>query len=319
MMEPRIKYRHIQCFLEVYRQRSVGKAADVLSLTQPAVSKKLKELEDMLGVRLLDRGKNRVELTVFGEVFVRYANTSLNALREGARSISDAKLKSRSRLNVGIVPAVAANLLPLIVKHFRKHNLDVILNLQSGCNGELLNQLQVGELDMVIGRPGEMEQTKGLLFEHLYCEAICLVARPDHPLLRGDFAANRIAAFTLLHPPRNTLTYTMIENLMLTMGVNEISDRIETLSDLFAREYVRHCNAVWAVSRGVVQHDIQNRDLIELPLLNIDTRASIGFSIRADSSPNVQLQAFMDAARQSAQELNRHDSSSPLRLADRIA
>jgi LysR family transcriptional regulator, pca operon transcriptional activator len=244
----------------------------------------------------------------------RYANTSLNALREGARSISDAKLKSRSRLNVGIVPAVAANLLPLIVKHFRKHDLDVILNLQSGCNSELLDRLQVGELDMVIGRPGEMEQTKGLLFEHLYCEAICLVARPDHPLLRGDFAA-----FTLLHPPRNTLTCTMIDNLMLTMGVNEISDRIETLSDLFARECVRHCNTVRAVSRGVVQHDIQNRDLIELPLLNIDTRASIGFSIRADRSPNVQLQAFMDTARQSAQELNRHDSSSPLRLADRIA
>ena len=69
MIENRIKYRHLQCFIEVARQNSVTRAADVLALTQPAVSKKLKELEDMLEVKLMERSKKGVELTPYPVLF----------------------------------------------------------------------------------------------------------------------------------------------------------------------------------------------------------------------------------------------------------
>ncbi len=77
MIENRITYRHLQCFIEIVRQNSFTRAADVLALTQPAVSKKLKELEDMLDVQLMERSKKGIELTQFGEVFLKYAGRSL--------------------------------------------------------------------------------------------------------------------------------------------------------------------------------------------------------------------------------------------------
>ena len=83
MIEDRIKHRHLTCFEEVARQKSIGKAAMSLAISQPAVSKTIRELEEILGVELFDRTHRSVELTAYGEVFLRYASASIAALRLG--------------------------------------------------------------------------------------------------------------------------------------------------------------------------------------------------------------------------------------------
>ena len=65
----RIKFRHLQCFLETARLQSVGKAAKNLSISQPAVSKTLRELEDELGVKLFERTGRSIRLSGYGEIF----------------------------------------------------------------------------------------------------------------------------------------------------------------------------------------------------------------------------------------------------------
>lgn len=101
-MEKRIKYQHLRCFLAIYRLRSVGRAADELGISQPAASRKLKELEDMLGTRLLVRNNQAVELTAAGSLFVRHATDSLNALENGLSAIQH--LRSSSTRNARTEP-----------------------------------------------------------------------------------------------------------------------------------------------------------------------------------------------------------------------
>ncbi|MCY0967044.1 pca operon transcription factor PcaQ [Parathalassolituus penaei] len=319
MMENRIKYRHLQCFLEVSRQGSVGRAADVLALTQPAVSKKLKELEDMLGVRLLDRSKKGVELTQFGEVFIKYAGTSVAALREGANSVAEAKHKGRARLSIGVLPTVAASLMPMTVQKFRESGLDVTLNIVSAQNTLLLSQLRVGELDLVIGRLGEPEQVTGLTFEHLYSERVSFVVRPGHPLLQGNFDASGIAEYTVLYPPQGSIIFPAVESYMVALGIGSIPDRIETISDSFGKEYTRHCNAIWIVSRGVVSRELESGELVELPLAGQETLGPVGLTIRADRVPSAQLRLLMDAARESARQIVHGSTPSAVVMPDRMA
>src|SRR4051794_13033183 len=69
LLDPRIKLRHIVCFLEVTRLKSVMKAANALGITQPAASKTIQELELVLGVPLFDRSRRNLFLTPFGEIF----------------------------------------------------------------------------------------------------------------------------------------------------------------------------------------------------------------------------------------------------------
>lgn len=319
MMENRIKYRHLQCFLEVSRQGSVGRAADVLALTQPAVSKKLKELEDMLGVRLLDRSKKGVELTQFGEVFIKYAGTSVAALREGANSVSEAKHKGRARLSIGVLPTVAASLLPITVQKFRESGLDVTLNIVSAQNTLLLSQLRVGELDLVIGRLGEPDQVTGLTFEHLYSERVSFVVRPGHPLLKGPFDANRIADYTVLYPPQGSIIFPAVESYMVALGIGSVPDRIETISDPFGKEYIRHCDAIWIVSRGVVSRELDSGELFELPLAGQETLGPVGLTTRADRVPSAQLRLLMDAARASARQIMHGSTPAKLVMPERMA
>ncbi|WP_031324563.1 LysR family transcriptional regulator, partial [Pseudomonas taiwanensis] len=72
-LDTRIKYRHLLCFLEIARQGSLARAADILAISQPAISKTLKELEDLLETRLFARSRQGVELTPAGTRFMRYA------------------------------------------------------------------------------------------------------------------------------------------------------------------------------------------------------------------------------------------------------
>ena len=81
-LDTRIKFRHLLCFLEIARQGSFAKAADAVAISQPAISKTLKELEDLLQTRLFERDKSGVELTAAGVRFMRYAGPCVQALRD---------------------------------------------------------------------------------------------------------------------------------------------------------------------------------------------------------------------------------------------
>src|SRR6185437_10374528 len=93
--------RHLQCFVEVARRRSVTEAAAVLALTQPAVSKTLKELEEEIGGRLLHRNRGGASLTELGEIFFRRASTSISALRQGVDEVARASTRETQPVVVG--------------------------------------------------------------------------------------------------------------------------------------------------------------------------------------------------------------------------
>ncbi|MGY4749744.1 pca operon transcription factor PcaQ [Pannonibacter sp. Q-1] len=290
IIDGRVKYRHIQCFLEVARRRSLVKAADALAITQPAVSKTLKELEDILGVRLFERSRKGVELTQFGDVLLHYAGASLAALKQGLDSVAQARMSGDSFLNVGVLPSVAARIFPEAVQRFEAEAIGTVLTMEAGPNRFLLGRLRVGELDLVVGRLADPEQMQGLSFTHLYSESVSLVVRRGHPLLdepSADLA--RIADFTVLYPTREAIIRPYVERLMIANGVSHLPKRVETISDTFGRIYTLDSDAVWIISSGVVARDIANGDLVELPVKTAETLGPVGLTTRADTPPTPAL------------------------------
>ena len=85
-----ISYRHVRCFLEVARLSSVGQAAEALAISQPAVSKTLRELEERLGTALFERAGRRLRLTTAGRLFQKHAGLSLAELDRGVRALAGA-------------------------------------------------------------------------------------------------------------------------------------------------------------------------------------------------------------------------------------
>ena len=238
-----------------------------MSVTQPAVSKTIRELEELLGVALFERRGRGVALTRFGEVFLRYAGASVTALRQGIDSITQARTKGGMAIKVGALPTVSTRVMPLAVSLFKQENTGTVVRVVTGDNSVLLSQLRTGDLDLVVGRLADPELMTGLSFEHLYSERISFVVRPDHPLLQEKpFELGRIARYTVLMPTEGSIIRPMADRFLITHGIASIPDQIETVSMAFGRRYTRMNDAVWIISRGVIVDDLADGVLAELPV-----------------------------------------------------
>ena len=152
-----IRLRHLRTFVTVAREGSVGRAAEVLSVTQPAVSKTLKELELILGVTLLDRSRRGGFLLPAGEMFLRHAETSLSALRQGVEELEGLGATEALPVRVGALPTVSARLLPPAIQRYRAHGPRAAPRIVTGPTAYLMAQLRQGDLDIVIGRMSAAE------------------------------------------------------------------------------------------------------------------------------------------------------------------
>ena len=282
IIDPRIKLRHLVCFLEVARLKSVGNAAELLHISQPAVSKTIQELEQLLGGNLFDRSKRKLFLTPFGEVFNRYASTSLAALRQGidvARGTHEATI-----VRVGALPTVSARILPDAVKAFTTAGSGVHTRVITGPNDYLLTLLRTGDVDFVIGRMAEPEAMVGLSFEHLYSERVVMVVRPGHPLLgEPAFALPMIEAYQTLMPTPDSVIRNLVDRMLLAHA--------------FGRAYVRRTDAIWIISEGVVAVDVAEGQLAVLPVDTSETTGPVGLTTRTDTVATLAADSLKQAVR----------------------
>lgn len=301
MIDARIKYRHLQSFLEVARQKSLVKAADALAVSQPAVSKTIRELEDILGVRLFDRNRKGTTVTRSGEIFHRHAGMSIASLQQGLDGVAQLREGVGGQVNVGVLPNAAAMIMPRAILACRAQGIGAAFRVMDGSNPDLLGQLKGGELDFVVGRLAEPAHMVGLSFEHLYSESLTFAVRNEHPLLEVEnFELARILDFPVMLPIRGSIIRHAAESFLIANGVGLPGEYIETISVTFGRAFTRASNAVWIMDHGVMLDDLQSGALARLPVDAAATEGPVGLTVRVDSNLSAPAQMLMNAVREVA-------------------
>lgn len=304
MKANRVKFRHLQTFVEVARQKSVAKAADILHVSQPAVTKTIRELEEALGVAVLERDGRGIRLTRYGEVFLRHAGAALTALRQGMDSVSQELFDAAPPVRIGALPTVSTRIMPRAMSMFLAEKTGSRTKIITGENAVLLEQLRVGDLDLVVGRLAAPEKMTGFSFEHLYSEQVVFVVRSGHPLLAGGQSIfDGFADYPVLMPTRGSIIRPYVEQFLIANGVANLPTQVETVSDAFGRAFVRQSDAIWIISKGVVAGEIADGFLAALPIDTTETRGPVGLTIRADTIPSLPLSVLMQTIRQAAQEI----------------
>lgn len=302
-----IKTRHLVTFVEIARQTGVGKAAALLNISQPAVTRTLRELEEALGVALVERDGRGIRLTAAGEEFRRHAGNSLAALQAGVDAVGRSGMADGPRLRVGALPTVSARIMPRAATLFLAAG-DARMRIVTGENAVLLDQLAHGALDVVVGRLAAPERMLGLSFEHLYSEQVVFAVRMGHPLLAaGPFDVRAIAAFPVIMPTATAIIRPAVERLLIAHGLPRLPGRVESVSDSFGRAFLRGTDAVWIISEGVVAGDIADGVLAALPVDTSETRGAVGLTLRVDQERTPALELFMRAVREAASEARTRD------------
>jgi LysR family pca operon transcriptional activator len=303
-VDHRIKFRHLQTFLEVARQKSVGRAADILHVSQPAVTKTIRELETELDAALFEKDGRGIRITRYGEVFLRHAGQSVAAIQQGIDSVARAHQSAGPPVRIGALPTVSARIMPAAIELFIAERTGSPIKIVTGENMVLLDQLRVGVLDLVVGRLAAPEQMTGLQFKHLYTEQVDFVVRRGHPLLRAKpFDFSRIREFTVLMPTRGSIIRPFAERFLIGHGIAELPVEIETVSDSFGRALLRQSDAIWIISEGVVAADLEAGDFELLPIDTSETRGSVGLTTRADVETTSALEILSRTIRETVARL----------------
>jgi LysR family pca operon transcriptional activator len=302
-MNSRIKFRHLEAFSAIARVGSLKQAADQLNLSQPAISKTLKELEDIVGASLMQRDRSGARLTQEGEVFLQFAEQCTAALRHGLRSVRSGGAAA-AHLKVGILPSVASSLLPETASAFASSNPDTLLEIHEGPHQDLTSRLRAGRLDLVVGRLGRPDTMQGLLFRQLYSEEVVVVASPDSPAASvRQFEG--LDTFRVLYPPADSAIRPLVARMLIARGVPLFTNRIETASAAFGRSMVlRDPDTVWIISRGVVAGDISEGRLIKLEIDTEPTIGAVGVMSVADEVPTPAMRAFSTALNRACRDRN---------------
>ena len=208
----------IEGFLEVARQGTVRRAADVLAISQPALTARLQALEQELGAHLFRRTRTGMVLTPAGRAFMPYGERAIEAVAGGASLIRQLEHGVIGELALAVAPAVSAYVLPDILARFTDRHPDVRLLVRTGHSEEIVDLVARGEVELGIVRQLRDPRVRS---RPLYEDELILVARPDHPFAAaGSVDVAEISRAQLILFDRTSSYYDLTNALFRGAGVS---------------------------------------------------------------------------------------------------
>ncbi|WP_423197174.1 hypothetical protein DFLDMN_000750 [Cupriavidus sp. H19C3] len=172
----------LRAFVAVAELSSFRAAAAELHLSQPALSRRIEKLEDVLGVRLFDRTTRSVEMTAVGREFSRKARELLNGLEESLLGIRDVATRITGEVTVACVPSAVRYFLPAVLRQYHARYPRIVVRLIDEGANEVLNMVVRNEADFGLNYIGTQEPD--VEFEPVLKEPFVVACPPDHPLAR---------------------------------------------------------------------------------------------------------------------------------------
>ncbi len=175
-----MELRDIGYFEEIAEQRNLGRAAERLGLSQPALSKSLRRLEDALQVKLFDRNSKGLELTAEGSLLLARARDLRLSLRNVAREVSEVSEGRAGHLRIGVGPTIPTRLISSALARLFIDAPRIAARVTISDADEIVPALRKGELDLNINLM-YLSPPEGLCYVRLYEEEFVVCASRHHP------------------------------------------------------------------------------------------------------------------------------------------
>ena len=207
----------LEAFAETARLGNVSRAAEILNLTQPALTARLQGLEGDLGVDLFVRGARGMTLTDAGRALLPYAQRVLAQVIEGRKAVQDLRGGKVGELLIGAAPAVSTYFLPGVLKTYQATHRDVRLGVRTGHTEEVLEMVLRREVDVGVGRP---IRHPDVTLIPVFDDELVLVASRAHPFARrGKVRLQELGEDRLILFDRASSYYDLTSSLLRQAGV----------------------------------------------------------------------------------------------------
>ena len=222
--------RTLDYFLTAVTRRSLRAAAQQLGITQPALTKAIRRLEDSFGVPLFDRQARGVSPTVYGTALLRHAKDVKAALGAASEEIEALRTGSAGFVKVGAGPSWQDAVLPEAIAELRTGNPKIRVHVTGGGDNQLKEQLKSGALDLVLAAVPETPRLEPeLAWLPLLADEYCVIADVGHPLRqRKVMRPEDLLAYPWILPSQSTYMVGRLHHMLRAAGVPMPVSAIET-------------------------------------------------------------------------------------------
>jgi DNA-binding transcriptional LysR family regulator len=255
VLRSNIKLRHLQLVVALDEFRHVGRTAEFLSVTQPAVSRMLGEVEAMLGASLFSRSTRGSEPTVAGRSFIRFARSVLADYERTRDEMAALESGAAGRTRVGSMVVALPTLVAPSVEMLKAKSPGTTVLIDEGDLTHLLPKLRLGELDLFVGRLEPGYASPDLVTEALYVEPMVAVVAAGHGLAKlKKVEWKHLAGTPCVVPPPWASLRVKLEQEFYRHKLQPPVDVVETASFLGQVAFLKQRGAVAFMARSVGRH-----------------------------------------------------------------
>ena len=297
----KLKLRHLVLVVTIAEEGSFVRAAESLYVSQPAVTRSVRELEDLIGTPLFVRGPRGVLPTAAGEILIERARSALGSLRRASEQIEEVRHGGVRPLWVGTNLAGAYALLPSAVVTLKEAHPEIALSVVEGTAEVLTTSLQRSEVDLLVGRLDPGTDRGALHHLRLYDEPLRAVVRRDHPALTAaPQGLGDLLSYPWILPLQPSTLRAELDDMFAREGLALPRDITECSTLLTTREIVLGTDAIAPLPMLIGVRD----DLLDMLPLHLDTvPRAIGITLPADRSVSREARLLVDALTETARQL----------------
>jgi len=299
----RLKTRQLMLLVALKEEGNIHRAAEVLNMSQPAASKLLKDLEDMLEVSLFERLPRGMRPTWYGDTMIRHARMALASLSEAGQELQALKAGHFGSVNVGAIPGAAMTLLPAAVAEVARKNPRLRVSLLVENSDILLERLRQNKLDFMVGRLFERHDKTHLQYEALAEEQVCAIVRPGHPMLDQALELSDLAEASWVVPPAGSVLRHRFELMFQEAGLEAPQHLIESAAYVFVTRMLEQSDFLAVVPTEVARY-YENYGVVKiLPVPLTCTMEAFGIITRSDWLLSPAAEVMLTALKQTASRL----------------
>jgi DNA-binding transcriptional LysR family regulator len=296
-----LRLRDLHVLQAVTQFGSMAKAAAHLSVTQPAISQSIADLEAIIGVRLLDRGPRGVMPTLYGEALMRRGVEALDALKQGMRDIEFLTDPGSGEVSVGAdMSYIAGGFMAAIIERLSEHHprLTVhVVETTTRAEGPTFRELRNREVDVMLGRLSSPDFDDDLKTETLLDEAIVVVTSAKSKWAgRREIALKELANEPWILAPGKNVARSLVENAFRTQGLIPPRPQVTTFSMQLRMQLLASGRYLTVFTDTTARYSAERWSLKVLPI-ELERRLPVVAVTLKHRTPAPSVQAFLENVR----------------------
>ena len=304
-----LKLRHLVLVLAIAEHRSLARAADELYLTQPAMSRALREAEAAIGAVLFDRTRHGMVPTAAGEACLEHARAIVGQLETLGRRVTELGDPQTGTVSIGAHVTGANLLVPRAVARLVAERPRIEVRIREAPPETLIQELNAGDLDLLVGRVTEHPSTAGLSMVPLYREPFRVVAGRGHPVLElADPGLVELSSFAWAVPVAGTPLRDAFVRDFNAAGIAEPARQIECGTPAPLRTLVVEAGFLGLMPESMAAAD---SDLEMLPLNLGGMSEDVGFMVSPDRPLTATARLLIESLRAEADRITRGVPEAP--------